>query len=99
MNDFPGTPVDLDFLRVSSKSHGNLQAQEGLDSLQPDVLSKATEALKDFQRGGARHTSCRMATTAWVTFKSGIGGWGIHGIEILGMVHEETMLVNKPLSF
>ena len=64
MNDFLGTPVDLDFLRVSSKFYGNLQAQEGLDSLQPDVLSKATEALKDFQRGGARH-----APTAWVAFK------------------------------
>ena len=63
MNDFLGTPVDLDF-SASSKSHGNLQAQEGLDSLQPDVLSKATEALKDFQRGGARH-----APTAWVAFK------------------------------
>lgn len=62
MNDFLGTAVDLDF--SASKSHGNLQAQEGLDSLQPDVLSKATEALKDFQRGGARH-----APTAWVTFK------------------------------
>jgi len=27
------------------------EAQDGLDSLQPDVLSKATEALKDFQQG------------------------------------------------
>lgn len=58
----PGNPSWFGFLH--SKSHGNLQAQEGLDSLQPDVLSKATEALKDFQRGGARH-----APTAWVTFK------------------------------